>query len=199
MSGGTLELATNNAISDQSMWNLMNATVESGGFDGTFASLDVDGNAVIDFGALGTSSLAFADSSALTWSGMLNVVNYTDGSDTLRFGTGIGGLTQAQLDVILVNGLPASLDANGFVVVGAASPGPVVLVSYTLDTGTDESTLVWESALGQTYLVEGSTDNGGADAWTDLSGDRAGTGGTDTFPHTPAPAEAVFYYRVRRK
>jgi hypothetical protein len=52
----------------------------------TMGALDVDGNAVIDFGSGG--SLALADSATQTWTGTLVLRNWKRGEDHLFVGTG---------------------------------------------------------------------------------------------------------------
>lgn len=65
------------------------------------------------------SSLAFADSSAVSWVGKLYISGYTDALDTLRFGTDANGLTSAQLASIYFvtdsGNLSAGISNLGFV------------------------------------------------------------------------------------
>lgn len=77
--------------------------------------------ATIDYG-LGASEIDFANSSAVAWTSgdILNLANWTPGTDALRFGTSSSGLTSAQLAEIEFNGSglgTAQLDANGYVTV----------------------------------------------------------------------------------
>jgi len=77
----------------------------------------------IDFVA-GASEVDFANSSSLTWTGKLNLLNWDPSVDKLRFGTDNTGLTSDQLAAIEFNGGgfgTASLDSNGFV---TAAPEP---------------------------------------------------------------------------
>jgi hypothetical protein len=81
-------------------------------------TLGMTAGSMIDFGA-GASQTIFANSSALTWTGILNLANWTSGTDALRFGTDSTGLTAAQLGDIEFNGGglgTAALNSDGFVV-----------------------------------------------------------------------------------
>lgn len=92
--------------------------LDTGGFDATFAVLDLDDAFTIDLGE-GDSDLVFADSSGQTWDGSsLTVSGYTEGADSIRFGTDTNGLTGAQLAKITVNGISGiTLDDQGFIII----------------------------------------------------------------------------------
>jgi len=86
-------------------------TLRLGGTDGTVQR-------AIDFGD-GASALTFADSSAEDWGGFtLTILNFTEGVDTLRFGTSSSGLTETQLSLfsfVDYGGVSAQIDGLGFV------------------------------------------------------------------------------------
>ena len=63
----------------------------------------------------GSGTVAFADSSAKTWSGALAVTTPGSGQ-CVRFGTSAAGLTETQLAAVTVNGRAAALDSNGWLV-----------------------------------------------------------------------------------
>ena len=115
VNAGTLLLGASNRIADASNLVLGGGTLATGGFNETLGTLTVGADSVIDFGA-GASALLFADSSALSWGGSvsLSLVNFTDGLDSIRFGTSSDGLTAFQLGRITINGMAAAIDANGF-------------------------------------------------------------------------------------
>ncbi len=115
INAGTLLLGASNRIADVSNLVLNGGTFATGGFSETLGTLDVNGNATIDFGS-GASSLVFADSSALSWGASisLSLINFTEGVDSIRFGTTSGGLTGAQLGQITINGLAATIDSGGY-------------------------------------------------------------------------------------
>jgi autotransporter-associated beta strand protein len=126
---GVIRLGGNERIANTSNLRLSGqSTFATGGFRETLGTLALINNAtaIIDFGNDGTdSTLTFADSSSVTWSGTLELRNFTVGKDTLRFGTSASGLTQTQLDAITLAGYTAiSLDADGYVVFSAAVPEP---------------------------------------------------------------------------
>ena len=95
--------------------------VDLGGFTHsmTTTTLGLTANSTIDFD-VGPAEMDLADSSALSWTGTLNLANWDTGVDALRFGTDNAALTAAQLGMIEFNGAglgTAGLDANGYVVV----------------------------------------------------------------------------------
>lgn len=87
----------------------------------TFGSLAVAGAATLQFHSSTSlpSLLVFGASAAESWSGTLLVTNYTDGLDTLRFGSDGSALTGAQLGLITfdIGGvmMPAQINALGIV------------------------------------------------------------------------------------
>jgi autotransporter-associated beta strand protein len=115
VNAGTLALGVNNAISSSSAMVLNGGTFATGGFSETLNTLTLSSTSTIDFG-LGTSALAFANSSAISWTGTLNLTNFDVGTDTLKFGTDATGLTGSQLSAISLSGYTATgLDSSGFV------------------------------------------------------------------------------------
>lgn len=108
---GTLALGAHDALGSGGL--TMNAgTLAVGGFDQTLGTLAVRGDATFDF-AGGASSLVFADSSAIAWTGSLTLLNFTLGSDLLSFGSA-SGLSATQLGLINLAGYTATgLDASG--------------------------------------------------------------------------------------
>jgi hypothetical protein len=95
---------------------LTGGTFDAAGFDETFDSLDVDGAAVLDFGA-GSSEIHFAASDLETWEGTLLLLNRTQGSDRLFVGADATGLTEDQLSrIIYPNGQASRQLATGEVI-----------------------------------------------------------------------------------
>jgi hypothetical protein len=91
----------------------------------------------IDFGA-GASEVDFADSSALNWTGTLNLLNWDPSVDKLRFGTDANGLTAAQLADIEFNGSglgTAALDSNGYVTAPEPTSSALLLGASLLLAG----------------------------------------------------------------
>jgi autotransporter-associated beta strand protein len=102
LEGGKIIAAKNAALgTGNNMTMSGNSTFDAGGFSQTFGTLDLAGQATLDF-SVGDSTVIFADSSAIDWSNFtLTIVNFTVGSDILKFGADGNGLTQAQLDDII--------------------------------------------------------------------------------------------------
>lgn len=127
---GTLLLGASNRIADASNLILAGGTFATGGFSETLGALTLNGNATIDFGS-GASALVFGDSSAAAWTGSvsLSLVNFTEGVDSIRFGTTAFGLTETQLGQIRINGLAATIGADGFLSVSAI-PEPSAFAAF---------------------------------------------------------------------
>jgi autotransporter-associated beta strand protein len=89
-------------------------TFNSGGLNQSFGALDLRGNATLDLGA-GSSAVSFANSSAFDWSTFtLTIANWTEGSDSVRFGNSSSALTASQVEHIFFGASPAQIDPNGF-------------------------------------------------------------------------------------
>src|ERR1017187_2701360 len=95
----TLQLGAANAIASSSSLIMSGGTFNPGGFSQAMAAttLGLTANSTIDFGA-GASVLKFANSSSLTWSGVLNLANWNPALDSLEIDTDGTGLTSTQLD-----------------------------------------------------------------------------------------------------
>ena len=122
ITGGTLLLGADNVFPDASPVSIGTATLDVATFDDTLGTLDATGSAVINLGS--GANLAFADSSAVDWTGGTLNITGTLGATSLRFGTTSGGLTTAQLALISVNGSGLgtyTLDASGYLVAGGFS------------------------------------------------------------------------------
>ena len=117
----TLTLGARNTISHASNVTMAGGTLDPDGFDQAMQSttLGLTASSTIDFSA-GASEVELANSSALTWTGILNLVGFDTSVDALRFGTDVSGLTSAQLGKIEFNGGglgTAELDGNGFLMI----------------------------------------------------------------------------------
>jgi autotransporter-associated beta strand protein len=127
---GTLKAAKANAFGTGSLL-LNGGTLDTGGFNQSLGTLAVAGLATIDL-ADGASTLTFAASSATNWLGSVEILNWTEGVDSVRFGTTASGLTPDQVARITFpdnEGRPsASIDPNGFIVpVPVPEPSAVAL------------------------------------------------------------------------
>lgn len=127
---GTVSFSKDSMISGDLTFDVGDSTLEFNGFDNAFSQLMVEtaGTSVLDLGT-GGSTLTFDDSSDLTWLGELAITNFEEGTDSIRFGTDAGGLSESQLALITVNGISgASLDPSGFLVI----PEPATLGLFVI-------------------------------------------------------------------
>lgn len=121
VAAGTLRLAAAERLADASGLRLTGGTFDAAGFSETLGALDVDGDAVIDFGT-GASQLRFEASAGQTWSGTVTLRNwsgavYGGGADRLYVGTASGSLTEAQLaKIVLPDGRKVMQLATGEIV-----------------------------------------------------------------------------------
>ena len=117
-SGGTLAYADSAALPNSTALTLAGGTLSlSGAYSPAFTPpLGLLASSTINFGSgLGASAMAFGNSSGQSWTGTLTILNYSTGSDTIRFGTNASGLAGGQLSVINFGGIAAQIDSNGFV------------------------------------------------------------------------------------
>ena len=137
---GTLLYAASNQLAPATPMTLSGGTFNLGTFSQDRAhalgALTLSADSAIDFGT-GASmggTVAFADSSAIAWSGKLSIYDFHGtplvggGLDQLSFGTNAGGLTPAQLaDITFYAGGPGSAELGTGVI---TSDGEV---TYTPD------------------------------------------------------------------
>lgn len=123
VASGTLALGASNVLPNTSNITLAGATINASTFTDTAGTLAVSGTATINLGSGG--ALAFANSSAVSWSGTLNITGTFVSGSSIRFGTTNAGLTPSQLASISVNGTGAgtyALNADGYLIVAPSSP-----------------------------------------------------------------------------
>jgi fibronectin-binding autotransporter adhesin len=114
ISAGTLALGVSNALAATPV-TIGAATLNAATFTDTVGTLDVAGSAVIHLGS--GAALAFADSSAITWAGTLNITGTFVSGASLRFGTTSTALTATQLSKISGGGFTNfSLNSSGYLV-----------------------------------------------------------------------------------
>ena len=127
---GTLKLGANDVLPNGSAISIGTATLDVDNSSDTVGILNISGNSAINLGS--GAAIAFANSSAATWSGSLNITgNFVSGA-SIRFGTSAAGLTTDQKNAITVNGNGAgsyTLDADGYVVGGESDTMPPTLTS----------------------------------------------------------------------
>jgi len=118
LNNGTILAAKADALGAGNAIIMSGGILDTGGLNQSFGILDLEGTATLDFGA-GASTVSFASSSTLDWGSFtLNITDWTEGVDSLRFGTDGTGLTAAQLSQIVFSDLgntTAFIDGNGFI------------------------------------------------------------------------------------
>lgn len=113
---GTLTLGAAGVAPDAAPVVLAGGSINLNGFNETFGSLTVSSPSTINFGS---QQIVFADSSANIWAGSLSFAG-TLVTNSIRFGSGPGALTSAQLSNITVNSLSGwGLDSDGYLVVSS--------------------------------------------------------------------------------
>jgi autotransporter-associated beta strand protein len=147
LTAGTLTLGANDVLPDATDLIIGNATLDAGTFTDTLATLDVTGTATLNLGT--DAQLAFADSSAIDWTGgtlhLTGTLVLGGPNGSLRFGTTSSGLTDDQLLKIAATGHSAfDLDANGYLIA-------TVTTSYS----------TWQSANGTTQSQSLDHDHDG--------------------------------------
>ncbi|MBL9130891.1 MAG: autotransporter-associated beta strand repeat-containing protein, partial [Verrucomicrobiaceae bacterium] len=121
LEAGTLTLGAAGVLPDASDVFIGNATLTTGSFAETAGRLDITSTATLQLGSGAT--LAFADSSAVDWTGgTLTITGSFVSGSSLRFGTTSSGLTPAQLAQITRAGVTNFLlDTNGYLIANTAS------------------------------------------------------------------------------
>jgi len=112
VNGGTLALGGHNVLNGKAI-ALNGGTLDAGTYTNTLSTLTVSGSSTLALNA-GTV-LAFADCSAVQWSGTLNITGALSAGTSLRFGTSSSGLTEAQLASLTATGYTISIDSNGYI------------------------------------------------------------------------------------
>jgi autotransporter-associated beta strand protein len=106
---GTMQLGASNVLSDNSSLNLAGGTLNLNGFSDKVGALSFSNGSTLDFG-IGTNSFVFG--AIASYSGILTVNNYTDGSD--YFGSTSAGLAAAALNSMYFSGYGSgSVEAGG--------------------------------------------------------------------------------------
>ena len=133
VNAGMLALGASNVLANTTAVSIGTATLNASTFEDTVGTLDVTGTAKVNLDTNG--KLAFADSSAIDWTGgTLTITGTFVPGSSLRFGTTSDGLTPAQLALITATGVSSfSLDPNGFLV-------PTLTTDYTSWKNTNAPT-----------------------------------------------------------
>lgn len=116
----TFKLGASNTLGDTSSLILAGGTLDPDGMVqdmSAHTTLGMTASSAITYAA-GDTEVDFKNSSALTWTGTLNITNWVTGVTLMRFGTTSSGLTTAQLADIDFNGAAghATLTSTGYLV-----------------------------------------------------------------------------------
>lgn len=135
LEAGTLTLGAAGVLPDASLVSIGSATLATGTFAETAGKLDPTAAATVQLAA-GTT-LAFADSSAVDWTGgTLTLTGTFVSGSSLRFGTSATALTTTQLSQISATGYANfALDANGYLTAMSTS-GFAYWATVTYANGT---------------------------------------------------------------
>ncbi|MGL5019015.1 MAG: cadherin-like beta sandwich domain-containing protein [Luteolibacter sp.] len=147
---GTLRLGASNTLPATTAVSIDQATLAAGTFSNTTGTLDPTGIATINLGAGAT--LAFADSSAIDWTGgtLALTGTFVSGS-SLRFGTNSSGLTSTQLAVIASPGFDSfALDSSGYLTANVSETTPPSLVSSAIVDDKDGAPITVGSLVSYT-------------------------------------------------
>ncbi|MES2310315.1 MAG: autotransporter domain-containing protein, partial [Verrucomicrobiota bacterium] len=160
-SGGTLQWLTSNQVGNSATMVLNGGALNFNGKSETMGTLDLDASSSLTFGS-GAEAVVFSDSSALNWGAFTLTINsFTNGIDTLKFGTTAAGLTAAQLaqlSFLELGGVGGQIDLNGFVTALANNGNLTVSTNYTgtqnvTQTGTGSMTLTGTNTSTGTATV----------------------------------------------
>jgi autotransporter-associated beta strand protein len=116
INAGTLALGASNVLANTTAVSIGNATLNASTFTDSVGTLDITSTAKINLGS--GAALAFANSSAIDWTGgTLTLTGSFVSGSSLRFGTNSSGLTPTQLALITSAQIPFfKLDANGYLI-----------------------------------------------------------------------------------
>lgn len=120
VNSGTLTLGANDVLANTTDVSIGAATLAAAAISDTMGTLDPSAAATINLGSGAT--LAFADSSAVDWTGgTLNLTGDFVSGSSLRFGSTSTGLTASQIAQISATGITSfALDANGYLISGGS-------------------------------------------------------------------------------
>ena len=130
-SGATLKLGASNQISNTSALTLSGGTLAAQSFADTLGTLTLSGNSFI---SLSGGTLAFADSSAVTWGSFTLDISGFVSASSLRFGTNSSGLTADQLLKFTASGFNTfGLNSSGYLT-AVPEPATWALLAFSMTT-----------------------------------------------------------------
>lgn len=189
ITGGTLSLGNSNALPSTPV-SIGNATLNAATFSNSLGTLDVTSTAKINLGA--GAALAFADSSAVDWTGgTLSITGTFVSGSSLRFGTSSTALTATQLAKISAAGITSfSLNSSGYLI--AAPTGATFTNWQTANSSTGPFTADHDGdsiANGIEFFLGGNSNTTGQTALPPVSN----TNGTLSITWTKAATYPGIY------
>lgn len=121
LAGGTLAFGTNHTLGIKYNLVMAGGTLDMGIYTNALGTLMVNNNPTI---ALGAGELSFTNSSAVVWTGTLDLTGEL-GATTLRFGENFEGLSLEQMHLMKWQGKSVVLDNLGYVIL---KRGTVILL-----------------------------------------------------------------------
>jgi len=127
--GGTLLLGADNQINITGNMTLAGGEFDTGSFDETLGTLTLTVNSTIDMTTAGGSTINFADSSAVAWTGgaTVEITGYDSTDDAIYFGAASSGLAGSQVAQVKFRdpaGRPAGLYDAAILSDGRVVPVP---------------------------------------------------------------------------
>lgn len=114
VSGGTLRLAATDTLNPVSGIQLNGGTLDCGALTNHLGTLTVADGVTSTLRIDTGGALSFADSSAITWTGDVNIEGTLDAT-SLRFGNSGSALTPSQVRMMRYNSFRVDIDANGYI------------------------------------------------------------------------------------
>lgn len=165
LNGGTFILGADNVLPSTTNVTIANATFDASNRTDSMGTLNVSSTATIRLGTGAT--LAFTESSAVTWAGTLTITGTFVSGSSLKFGNSATALTATQLSKISSAGFTSfSLNSSGF------------LIGTTQPTYTN-----WSTTNGTAGAFTADHDNDGvANGIEYFLGGNSNTTGTTPLP-----------------
>ena len=183
VTAGTLTLGASNVLADTMAVAIGSATLDAATFTDSVGTMDVTGGATINLGT--GAKLAFANSSAIDWSGgSLNLTGTFVPGSSLRFGLDNTGLTSTQLGLITSTGFNSfALNSTGYLTATPAYAAWLALNAPATGFATDSDN---DGIPNGVENVLGSTPNTFSKGLTEV----AATATSVTFKHQLNPTSA---------
>jgi len=178
------------AAVEDDQWHFF-AAVYDPALDTDTLKLYLNGSTPAATASRGTESATFVAPAVNSWLGSFNFTGATESK-------GLDGMLDelAYYDGVLAPEQIQQLFERTITPFTLAPPPPptFVITSYTHSAANGESSVIWDSVVGESYFVVGSED---LESWIDLNTeDLPGTGNPIEFKHIPSGNPTRYFYRV---